>query len=247
MIVLSDSSGPAVRLPVPGMAADEAWGRLTPGRRLALTNTRLTALARAHVLEQQRAQREAVSRADSERHRIERDLHDGAQQHLVSAAFHLELARLRGGDGDPRQIEAWSDELRGALGRLRRISHGTFPEVLNEEGLEAALSDLVRDLARPATLDMSIHTQPDPEVARAAYAAVESALSHASPDGSDPPQVRVVGGDGTLIVTVRTSGHAPRLDQDRLVADRVGSLGGSYTTRRAGAQSVVEAMIPCAS
>jgi signal transduction histidine kinase len=247
IVVLADRAGPAVRLTVAGMAADEALGRLTPGRRLALANSRLTALARAHVLQQQRAQREAVSRADSERHRIERDLHDGAQQHLVSAAFHLELARLRGGDGDPRQFDAWIDELRGALGRLRRISHGTFPEALAQEGLEAALSDLVRDMAGPATLDVSVHTQPDPEVARAAYAAVESALSHADPDLNDPAQVRVVGGESLLTVCVRTSRHPTRLGQDRLVADRVGALGGSYTTRSAGAQTVVEARIPCGS
>src|SRR3712207_6849347 len=94
-LVLSAPAGPAVRLLLPpGVAPGEVVAGLTPARRLMLVNARLTAEARARLRELQASQRRAVATRDAERTRIERDVHDGAQQRLVSAMFHLSLAQI---------------------------------------------------------------------------------------------------------------------------------------------------------
>jgi len=131
VVVLSDSSGPVLRmLLAPGAEAGDVLARLTPARRLALANARLTAAARAHLADLQASQHRAVYRADVERRRIERDLHDGAQQRLVSASFYLSAARARVGPHDVAALDARSAELRDTLTHLRSITHGMFPDVL---------------------------------------------------------------------------------------------------------------------
>ena len=92
-LVLSDASGPVLRLLLARRADQgEVLAGLTPATRLALRNAQLAAVASARLAEVQASQRRVVATSDAERRRIERDLHDGAQQRLVSVAFHLRVA-----------------------------------------------------------------------------------------------------------------------------------------------------------
>ena len=101
-----------------------------------------------------------VAAADEERRRIERDLHDGAQQRLVALALQLRGAQRRLGESaDPeveRLLEASVAELQAAVGELRELARGVHPAVLTEEGLAAALESLAgADAARRSTVDVA--------------------------------------------------------------------------------------------
>jgi signal transduction histidine kinase len=249
--VISDEAGPAASLELRGQAeAQELLAGLTPGLRIAVANARLTALARAHARELQQAQRQAVASSDAERTRIERDLHDGAQQQLVSAALHLGVARARGNAAITGGLGTEAERLREVLERLRQISHGPFPEVLVEDGLEAALADLVGEAAQTTRLTVRGPTAVGVEAARAAYATVAAVLraqAHASRDDSAPTEVSVLDDDATVRVSIRCGTSLPPDADLTPIADRVGALGGTLGVAREQEATVVTAVIPCGS
>ena len=116
-VVLSDESGPVLRLLVArGTDQGDLLAALTPATRLALQNAQLSAVAKARLADVQASQRRVVATSDSERRRIERDLHDGAQQRLVSVAFHLKVA-LSG--ADPSTSRAPGGSRKSGSGRAR--------------------------------------------------------------------------------------------------------------------------------
>lgn len=138
-LVLTDEAGaPSIRLAVARPSDRDAWlAALTPASRLALTNARLAAVVHARVREVAASQRRIVVAADGERRRIERDLHDGAQQQLVSIALHLSAVRNRL-QREPAselaaELNAALDSVNVALAGLRRLAHGIFPPALGDE------------------------------------------------------------------------------------------------------------------
>jgi len=104
----------------------------------------------------QASQRRVVAMSDAERRRIERDLHDGAQQRLVSVAFHLRVALRDVNPATAAQLTGTEARIHDALAHLRQLAHGMFPSVLADEGLEAALEELLVASDIPATLDVQI-------------------------------------------------------------------------------------------
>jgi signal transduction histidine kinase len=124
-----------------------------------------------------------VAAADETRRRIERDLHDGAQQRLVSLALELRAAQSAvpsGQDELERQLSGVADGLAEAVENLQEISRGIHPAILTEGGLEPALKTLGRRSAVPVELTMHTeHRLPDP-VERAAYYVVSEALTNAA-------------------------------------------------------------------
>lgn len=239
VVVLNDHNGPAVRMTQP------RGGRVTAGlsssQALALSNARLTALAAARLAAVRAAQRRTVQRADSERHRIERDLHDGAQQALVSAAFHLTAAATPT-CANPAIEEAQS-HVAAALAGLRELVHGPVPEVLLYEGLRAALEDLAGDA--PSTVTAAVHgdQEPPPEVAVAAYLCVAALIEQGSPQ---PCAVDVdITEAGTRVLVRSASDLEEPLDQDLL--DRIGALAGRATVDKDGHDRSVEVWLPCGS
>jgi signal transduction histidine kinase len=191
-----------------------------------------------------------VARGDAERRRIERDLHDVAQQRLVSAVFHLSLARAGADPQASATLDAHADELRTALAKLREISHGAFPDVLLEEGLTEALEELVREADIPVTLDVRGEVRVGDDLARAAYSAVAAALRLGGRSAHDTAAtVSVAQVDGVLTIRVEMA-PAPTDDwpsDDTDVADRVGAVGGSYDVTHVDGTRVVVAVIPCGS
>jgi signal transduction histidine kinase len=249
-VVLSDESGPVLRLLVArGTDQSDLLAALTPATRLALQNAQLSAVAKARLADVQASQRRVVATSDSERRRIERDLHDGAQQRLVSVTFHLKVALASADPSTSVHLAEAESRIREALGQLRRLAHGIFPSVLAEEGLAAALDDLVAASDVPTTLDVRTRDDVGMETAMAAYATLASVLHSIEHPAPDTRAVILVDRDGDkLTVSVEVEGVVGTVVAADLVdvADRVGALGGRFTTAEtATTATVVTAVIPC--
>ena len=186
-----------------------------------------------------------------ERRRLERDLHDGAQQRLVSLGMALRVAQRHVDDGTV-DLHALFDEsvaeLGTAVAELRQIAHGLRPSSL-DDGLQAAVARLVQ--AVPVTVEMEFDTGPMPDdVATTAYfvisEAVANAVKHAN---ASRIRLRVSRTDGKVVVEVRDDGKGRAVLNERsALADRVAALGGSLAVDSpAGRGTVVEATLPCAS
>jgi signal transduction histidine kinase len=251
-VVLSDESGPVLRLLVArGTDEGDLLAAVTPATRLALQNAQLSAVAKARLADVQASQRRVVATSDAERRRIERDLHDGAQQRLVSVAFHLKVA-LAG--VDPATVPALAraeDEVRAALAHLRRLAHGIFPSVLAEEGLAVALDELVAASDVPTRLDVRSRIDVGADAAMAAYATAAAVLGSVEHPALDSRALIAIDQeDDTLTVRAEVvAGGGAGVAADFVdIADRVGALGGRLTrSQTETGATVVTAVIPCGS
>ena len=161
----------------PGVLNDQAIvEEVSAAARLAFENERLQAEVRAQ-LERLRASRARIVEAgDTERRRLERDLHDGAQQRLVALSLALALVRGRSeGCAATEHVVEAEHEVRAALAELRRIANGIFPASLAEEGLPAALAALVEETDAPVAVGPMLEERVDPRVEAAAYFVVVAA------------------------------------------------------------------------
>jgi signal transduction histidine kinase len=151
-----------------------------------------------------------VEAADEARRRIERDLHDGAQQRLVAAALELTLLdrRIEQDPAGAREILARArEQLDGGLGELRDLARGIHPTVLTERGLIAALDALVQRSPLPVDLDAAVPERLDAPIEAAAYFLVSEALTNAAKHSrADSVSVKVAVDDGTLVVTIADDG-----------------------------------------
>ena len=191
--------------------------------------------AQVHELEDARSR--IIAAADSERRRIERDLHDGAQQRLVALALNLRMAEQRVDAGEPGAAELVrnaGEEANLALKELRDLARGIHPAILTNRGLPAALEDL----ASRATVPVEVVARPDERlpdpVEAAAYFVVSECLANIGKHAeatSATVAVRAV--DGRLTVEVADDGRGgATLDGGSGVQgllDRVGALGGTLS------------------
>jgi signal transduction histidine kinase len=150
--------------------------RATAG--LVLENERLAAEVRSQLTEVRASRGRIVTAADAERRRIERNLHDGAQQRLVTLSVALGLEATRADAAASDVLSRAQDEVEQAIAELRELARGIHPTLLRDEGLDAA----VQALARRATLPVTVHGAtrgrlPDP-VELAAYFVVSEALTN---------------------------------------------------------------------
>jgi signal transduction histidine kinase len=224
-----------------GLLDDPALAvEIAAAARLALEHERLHAARHAQLAELRASRARLVATADAERLRLERDLHDGAQQGLVTLAVGVRLARRQLAAGDPEldaELESAERELHAAVADLRELAHGLFPSVLADEGLAAALEALSEHMPRvvPGTLPNRRFTAP---IESAAYFVAAEALRLA-PTGDVAVDLRPE--PGRLIVDVHTAAEfeGPRTQ----IEDRVGAVGGTLT---ADARHLY-AELPCAS
>ncbi len=189
-----------------------------------------------------------------ERERLERDLHDGAQQRLVALGMAVRLSQrhLRDGTVDvDGLLDQTVAEIATAVAELRRIAHGLRPSCL-DDGLGPALVSLASGTPIPIELDVRADEIPD-DVATTAYfvasEAVTNAVKHA---GANRIDLHVAHADGGLTVRIRDDGRggADLLHGTGLtgMVDRVAAAGGSLSlTSPQGAGTVIEAVLPCAS
>jgi signal transduction histidine kinase len=213
--------------------------------RLALENERLQAEAFAQ-LDQLRASRvRIVETGDSERRRLERDLHDGAQQRLLALSYDLRLARAQAeADGDRQTgslLTQATDQAQAALGELRELAHGIYPAILAEAGLPPALASLADAASLPVEIRDAAAGRYPTAVETAAYVLVVEALDDAAGRGATHAIVSTVQDGGRLVVTVEDDGNNRTAAMVQL-ADRVGALDG----RMAVEPRRLRAEFPCA-
>ena len=233
------------------MRADAASARalLGPGRSEQLAQ-RVESLARSRA--------EVVAAADAERRRIERDLHDGAQQRLVSLAMNLGMARQRFADApEPvrRAIADAHDEAVLALSELREFIRGLHPAVLNDRGLDAALSGLAARAPLPVRLRVDVQRPASPSVEAVAYFIVSEALTNVAKHAQATRAEVTVTRDGDVLriaVTDDGSGGAVPAEGDgtglRGLAQRAAAVDGTLTIDSPpGGPTVIAAELPCES
>jgi len=224
----------------PGLLDDEQLvDEVTTASRLALENERLQAEVRARVEELRASRARIVEAGDAERKRLERDLHDGAQQRLVGLALSLRLLCSRLAIPELERAEA---ELRLAVEELRELAHGIFPAVLVDEGFAAAVEALAEDTR------VLVHIEGLPE--GRLPAAVETAAYTVVAAGADAARSRLVVGatvtEGVLAVDLETDA-IEGLDTVGL-EDRLGALDGRLAVGPgADGRSWIHAELPCAS
>jgi signal transduction histidine kinase len=219
---------------VPIWVEDRLWGVMSAGSRSdplpAGTEARLAgftelasaALANAEAQAALTASRaRIVAATDQTRRRVERDLHDGAQQRLVSLALRLRAAQATvppGAEELAERLEEAVGEANGVQAELREISHGLHPAVLTESGLRPALRALARRAAVPVRLDIQVAGRLPEQVEVSGYYVVAEALTNAARHARA----------SAVSVTAEIAGHALR------VAVRDDGVGGADFTRGTG-------------
>ena len=254
-LVLTQDGAPAIRIALtPREDPAQVRAEITPALRLALENARLDALARARLAELRASQLRIVAATDTERRRLERDLHDGAQQRLVAAGLHLRAAGLRADSPAADRLAVAAGEVRAAVEALRDLAHGAVPETLDQEGLEAAIHERASSAITPVTVHVQGPLDALPEAVTTttylgAAAALDNIDQHA---GARQGTVTIIRAEGRLEVSVADDGVGA--DGVTLgvglteIADRAGALGGHLTVSlRKGGGTVVTLVLPCAS
>ncbi|MGC3003265.1 sensor histidine kinase [Streptomyces sp. G35A] len=207
----------------------------------------------ARVVELARSRVRLVDAFEAERRRIERDLHDGAQQRLVALTMTLGLARLDAPPGPlADQLARAHEEAGRALEELRELVHGIHPKVLADYGLAAAVADAADRSAVPVDVEVELPGRLPQAVEAAAYFVVCEALANVARH-SGARRARVSGGhrDGRLVLEVGDDGRGGARAGDGSgltgLADRVSVLDGRLSlSSPAGGPTVLRVEIPCA-
>jgi signal transduction histidine kinase len=223
-------------------------------RRLLGPDERRELVARVGELEYSRAA--VVDSAEGERRRIERDLHDGAQQRLVAVTIDLARARSRFAADDPSAARPLVEQAHAhamtALSELRELVRGVHPPVLSSRGLDAALSGLASLSPVPTTVDVQLAERPPMVVESVAYFVAAEALANVAKHARARTVAVTARRSGPLLVlTVRDDGvgGADRRGAGLTgLAGRVASVDGSLTVDSPpGGPTILTAELPCAS
>jgi signal transduction histidine kinase len=218
---------------------------------LALENGRLEAELRARLEALRASRARIVTAGDEERRRLGRDLHDGAQQRLVSILLGLQLAHERPALSAELVARAL-DDARAAVEELRELAAGIHPAILSQRGLDAGLESLATRASVPVELDTDLEERMPAPVESAAYFMVAEALTNVAKYAqASHARVGAHREDGELVVEVRDDGiggaDATRGSGLRGLEDRVGALGGSIEVESPpGGGTVLRARIPVA-
>lgn len=201
------------------------------------------------------AAKRIVAAQDEARRRIERDLHDGAQQRLVTMALSLQAVSERAASGDDDDLAAQVGEARRqlnqALTELREMARGIHPAILTQEGLEAALGFLAERSPVPVQVVVDLDGRLAQEIEATAYFVVSEALTNAAKhSGASSIVVGARLHDGQLTIEVTDNGRGGANDQSgsglQGLADRLATLDGRLTLHSPeGGGTRMRAEIPC--
>ena len=235
----------------PGLLASVSAATAT-----AIHNDALQAEVRAQLEEVRASRARIVAAGDEQRARLERDLHDGAQQQLVALAIALRAARMRVDGTEPelaRTLAEASERAEAAIGELRELAHGIHPVVLTEAGLPAALESLAQRAPFPVTVEAPLDGRLPAPVEATAYFLVSEALANTAKHAhAREAHVRAERVGDQLCIEVADDGvggaDISRGTGLRGLADRVAVLNGSLRVESPqGGGTRLRAEIPCAS
>ena len=210
---------------------------------------------RREAAQQSQARQQALSAADIERSRIERDLHDGLQPRLVSIGMTLGMARRRL-ETDPAEAGELIDEahesVKTATTELRQLVRGFQPAVLQDRGLDAALSALIGRSSTPIDVRVDLPRRASDRAEATMYFAVAESLTNAAKHGGGAVRVDLTEHAGNLVARIVDSGPggAHRVPGGGIdgVTNRVAAAGGSYRiSSPEGGPTEIEVIVPCAS
>jgi signal transduction histidine kinase len=241
----------------PALLDDEHLvGSVCAAAGLALENGRLQAELQARLSDLAASRTRFVEAEETERRRIERDLHDGTQQRLVSVAMTLGLAEAKAAN-DPASMGALLQEARDglteALNELRELSQGIHPSILTERGLPGAVEELASRARIPAHLDVTLARRLPEHIEAAAYYVVAESLTNiAKHGGTASAHISIAERDGCVRVVVSDTGPGGADEKHgsglKGLRDRVEAIGGQLSVHSpAGHGTTVKAEIPCAS
>ena len=227
--------------------------RLSEAEVVERENLRLDAELQARLVELRESRARIVEAGYAERRRVERDLHDGAQQRLVALALDLRMTRTKL-DDDPSAaaelLESATRELAAATEELRELARGLHPPVLTDRGLVAAVEALATRSPVPITVEANDGERAPASAEAAAYFVVSEALTNVARHAqAEHALVRVDRADGQLRVEIRDDGRGGADSNGgsglRGLSDRVAALDGSLEVEsRPGRGTVVRAVIP---
>jgi signal transduction histidine kinase len=208
-----------------------------------------------------RSRADIVAATDAQRRRIERDLHDGAQQRLVSLAMNLGMARaeLTAASGPAGQaIVAAHDEAVQAVAELRELVRGLHPAVLDDRGLDAALSGIAARAPLPVRLTVAVTPRCSPVIEAIAYFTVSEALTNIAKHAqAGRARVQVARRGNRLVIEVSDDGRggadpdaAPDLTGERTglrgLAQRAASVDGTFRLHSPpGGPTTITVELPC--
>ncbi len=219
---------------------------------LALDNERLKADLHARVEELRASRVRIVEASNSARRKLERDIHDGAQQQLVALAVELRLLRTRVGSNPEATalIEGIQAKLDTALDELRELARGIHPGILTDRGLQPALESLAARAPLPVACEMDLTERPPPSVEAVAYFVIAEALTNVLKYAqATRATIRARAEDGDVVVELEDDGVGGA-DEHRgtgLIGlrDRVGALDGTVSVASPpGEGTIVRARIP---
>jgi signal transduction histidine kinase len=219
---------------------------------LALENARLHVELRAQLNEVRASRARIVAAGDAERSRLERDLHDGAQQRLLGIRLALQLIRGRMADPEPEVDELLTEadaEVAGALDELRALARGIHPALLTEEGLDAAVAALVRRVPLPVELT-TCGERFSPNVEATAYFVASEALANVVKHAyASRATVTITRNNGLVAIEVADDGIGGANSEGaglRGLRDRVETADGQLRIESLPGQGTrIEAGIPC--
>ena len=223
---------------------------------LVLRNVRLTAELLDHMEELRASRQRLVSAQDDERRRLERDLHDGAQQQLVAMKISLSLAKTlaqeEGASETAGVLSQLSNEADEAVLTLRELAHGIYPPLLASDGLEAALGARARRSPVPVSVEVEGLGRYAPEVEAAVYfCSLEALQNVAKYAHASAATVRLAEHDGVLTFSVEDNGRGfePSVTAKgagiQNMTDRLDALGGTFTiTSAPGRGTCVSGRLP---
>ena len=226
---------------------------------VAFASDRVAARTAGMVRELRASRERIVAAADNERQRIERDLHDGAQQRFVGLCIHLGLAAEKAEDerpGEAAELRKLVDEVEEALAEMRSFTHGVFPATLLDHGLAAALHSLALRSPVPTTVKARGLGEYPREITRAVYFCCSEALQNVAKHATGTPSAHVVlrEANSTLFFSVSDNGRGIAENDTRVGAgmlnmrDRMTTVGGQLTIRsRPGHGTRVSGRIPLAA
>jgi len=212
-------------------ADEDLLGDVAAGTGLLLRNMRLNAELANRAAQLQTSRRRLIAAHDAARHRLERDLHDGAQQQVVALKVRLGLAQSIAEREGARDVAArvadLADGTQQAVDAMRMVARGIYPPLLEAEGLGLALTAARRTSTVPVRIEAEGLPRYAKEVEGTVYFCVLAAMKRAEMAGADSAQVKVHGNDSSLTATIAYDA-TDRSDLSAII-DRIDAFGGKVT------------------